>query len=178
MVVEHSECSCHAILRGSPMSDTTTWLPIGISALSLAVSGATLFLTERRNGRAETRQEEQEAELADLGTGQTSSDSQQIIQRLIIKWRNSHLNDPYAVTDDNWRALLGPGPRVAHRSTKEKAQTDLLAYTDTKTKARANPCFLLERTVEAAKAFERVVEPIVEAGGPPPEGMRAQIKTS
>ena len=129
MVVEHSECSCHAILRGCPMSDTTTWLPIGISALSLAVSGATLFLTERRNGRAETRQEEQEAELADLRHTQQLTGLRQIIQRLIIKWRNSHLNDPYAVTDDNWRALLD---RVKEwRTGLTEAQTDLLAYTDT-----------------------------------------------
>ena len=92
----------------------------------------------------------------------------QIIQRLIIKWRNSHLNDPYAVTDDNWRVLLD---RVKEwRTGLYEAQTDLLAYTDTD-EGKTRPFFLLERTVEAAKAFERVVEPIVERWEPRPEGV-------
>jgi hypothetical protein len=92
----------------------------------------------------------------------------QIIQRLIIKWRNSHLNDTYAVTDDNWRALLN---RVKEwRTGLDEAQTGLLAYTDT-TQGKTRPFFLLQRTVEAAKAFERVVEPIVERWEPRPKGV-------
>jgi biopolymer transport protein ExbB/TolQ len=150
------------------VSDTTTWLAIGISAASLAISGTVAVLAERRRRRAERTQKGQEKELADLRHKQQLTELRQIIQRLITKWRNSHLKDPWVVTDDNWRALLD--------SVKEwrkglfEDQTALLAYTDTD-EGKTRPFFLLERTVQAAKAFERAVQPIVERWDPPPQGV-------
>ncbi|MGW3290460.1 hypothetical protein ACWDR3_38085 [Streptomyces sp. NPDC001002] len=143
------------------MSAATTWLPISISATSLAVSLAVAVAAEmvRRKERDRILKIEHKQHLAELRL---------IVQKLIVKWRNSQLNTPYAVTDDNWRAVLD---RVKEwRTTLYQDQADLLAYTDT-SQGKTRPFYLLNRTVKAAMAFERVVEPIVDRWEPRPEGV-------
>jgi hypothetical protein len=130
-----------------------TWIPIAISAAALAVSVAVAVRTEIRNRKAEMK-------AAELEHRQHLTEVRQTLERLINRWRSSHLNEPYVVTDENWRALLDSVK--SWRDDLQEAETNVIVFTETDKDTKTQGFWLLARAVEAAKAFEWAVQPIVE----------------
>ncbi|QBR93281.1 hypothetical protein [Nocardioides euryhalodurans] len=135
------------------MAQPASWIPIAISAGALAVSVAVAVRTEMRNRRVERKAEELEQK-------QQLTDVRQTLERLINRWRSSHLNEPYVVTDENWRALLDSVK--SWRDDLQEAETNAIAYTETDKETKTRAFWLLAGAVEAAKTFEWAVQPIVE----------------
>ena len=128
----------------SPVTQPPTWIPIAISAAALAVSVAVAVRTEIRNRKAEMK-------AAELEHRQHLTEVRQTLERLINRWRSSHLNEPYVVTDENWRALLDSVK--SWRDDLQEAETNVIVFTETDKDTKTQGFWLLARAVEAAKAF-------------------------